>query len=330
MATNVKGIQEKDLIGTNAVDFEDRVDVRRLRRERLQRLQAEVGKAGLGGLLLFDPLNVRYALGVRGNEVFALRNKTYHTLVPREGEPVLFNGTGLEPTVLEGTLEMKEVPNFEYWNAGAYTREATARWASIIKSTVKEMGIGSEPIGLDKGDPVTIHALEAEGLTIDDALEPVAMARVIKTQDEVALMRQACAIADVALYRVKEAIRPGVTENELFAIMANTNLQFGGERMDCKLLAAGGNTYQWLKRTATGRLVRAGDLVAIDTVARPYHFPKAYAKANGEFIFIGSLGIMVLESTIDGPGSHHGVHRTLEQHHQAFRVRAQNLTAQSA
>ena len=265
MATSVKGIQESDLIGTNAVDFEERVDVRRLRRERLQRLQDQIGKSGLSGLLLFDPVNVRYALGVRSNEIFALRNKTYHALVPREGEPVLFNGTGLEPTVLDGTLEMRDVPVFEYWQAGTYTREATARWAAIVKSTVKEMGMGSEPIGLDRGDPVTIKALETEGLTIDDALEPVARARVIKTQDEVALIRQACAIADVALARVKMAIRPGVRETELFAIMADTNLRHGGERMDCMLLAAGGNTLQWLKRTSTDRIVRHGDLVAMDT-----------------------------------------------------------------
>ena len=91
------------------------------------------------------------------------------------------------------------------------------------------------------------------------------MARAIKTSDEIALIRQACAIADVALWEVQQAIRPGITENELFAVMSYTNLKHHGERMDCKLLAAGGNTNPWLQRTSTSRMVRPGDLVTMDT-----------------------------------------------------------------
>ena len=104
-----------------------------------------------------------------------------------------------------------------------------------------------------------------EGVKIVDGAEAVAMARAIKTQDELALIRQACAIADVALWEVQQAIRPGVTEDELFAVMTYTNLRYGGEHQDCRLLAAGGNTNPWLLREASDRIVRPGDLVAIDT-----------------------------------------------------------------
>jgi len=64
---------------------------------------------------------------------------------------------------------------------------------------------------------------------------------------------------------VQQAMKPGITENELFAILTYTNLRNNGERMDCKLLTAGGNTNPWPIRFASSRMVRYGDLVSIDT-----------------------------------------------------------------
>ena len=89
--------------------------------------------------------------------------------------------------------------------------------------------------------------------------------RAIKTPDEITLIRQACAIGDVGLAKVQEAIRPGITENDLFSVLQGYNLSKGGERIDGKLLTAGGNTNPWIKRDASDRLVLPGNLVAIDT-----------------------------------------------------------------
>lgn len=68
----------------------------------------------------------------------------------------------------------------------------------------------------------------------------------------------------MALSRIRTAIEPGVTENYLYSVLASTNLQYGGERVDAKLLCAGGNTNPWLKRQSLDRFVLTGDLVAID------------------------------------------------------------------
>ena len=266
MAAKLQGIQQRDLIGAQVVDYDQTVDVQRLRRERLQRLQAEIAKADLGALILFDPVNVRYATGVRGNEIIGMRFKIEaHAIVPREGKPILYGSTGLEPAVIEGTVTPREKHAIEFWQTGSLTRRAIDGLAEIMEEGLKELGVRSERIGLDGADPLTFHALEARGLVIDDAQEPLFLARAVKTQDEVALIRQACAIGDLALWEVQQAIRPGITENELFAIMAYTNYRNHGERMDCKLMAAGGNTNPWLKRTATSRMVRPGDLVAMDS-----------------------------------------------------------------
>ena len=263
---NVTGVAKRDLVGAHVLDFDETVDIKRMLRERLERLQAQMALYDLGAMILFDPLNVRYATGARGNHVIAMHMKLgYECVVPREGKPILFGITGFEAPVLDGFVDGRPLKNFDFWMTGSHCLDATRSWAQMMKATLTELGVQSDRIGLDKGDPLTVHTLESEGLNLVDALEPFAMARVIKTEDEVGLIRQAAAVADVALWEVQHAIRPGVTENEMFAVMAYTNLKYGGEHMDCKLLAAGGNTNPWLKRSASPRMIRPGDLVAMDT-----------------------------------------------------------------
>ena len=261
----VKALHERDLIGSHAVDFEERVDMKRLRRERIEKLQAEIAKADLGAVVLFDPVNVRYATGTRLLETFAYRFKGRHALVPREGKPILFQGAPFDEAVVGDDVECRWADTFEFWQTGSYVREATHKWAGMINDTLSELGISGDRLGVDRLDALSTLALQKREITLDDAAESVAMARAIKTSDELVLIRQACAVADVALWEVKQAMTPGVTEDQLFAILMETNLRFGGERIDGKLLTAGGNTNPWLKRESSDRIVRPGDLVAIDT-----------------------------------------------------------------
>ena len=47
-------------LGTMGVDFEERVDYRRLHRYRLARVKQALDKSDLGALLVFDVNNIRY------------------------------------------------------------------------------------------------------------------------------------------------------------------------------------------------------------------------------------------------------------------------------
>lgn len=256
---------EKDVTGRQVVDFEERIDVKRMRRDRIVRLQAEIAKANLGAILLWDPVNMRYATGTRLMESFMLRHKNKSVLVPREGKPIIFQPSRLDSAVVDDEIELRWINTFEFWQLGTYTPEATKRWAAEFKTVLEELGIAGEKLGIDRMDPDSVLALTELGIRVEGALAPIGWARAIKTPDEIAAIRQACAIADVAVSRVRDAIEPGVTENKLYAIMAGTNLEYGGERIDGKLLASGGNTNPWLHREATERVVLPGNLVAMDT-----------------------------------------------------------------
>jgi Xaa-Pro aminopeptidase len=263
---SIKKLAQRDLVGTQIVDYDEIVDVKRLRKERLDRLQEQCAIYDLGGMLMVDPVNVRYATGVRGSEIVSLRLRLgAQAIVPQQGKPILLGGKGLTPAEIEGLVDSRELLNIDFWETGPFYKEACKIYAQNIKDSMIALGISGQRLGVDLADTAMFQALLEAGIDLEDSHEAIAMARAIKTSDEIALIRQACAIADVALWEVQQAIRPGITENELFAVMSYTNLKHHGERMDCKLLAAGGNTNPWLQRTSTSRMVRPGDLVTMDT-----------------------------------------------------------------
>ena len=90
------------------------------------------------------------------------------------------------------------------------------------------------------------------------------MARSIKFPDEIRCINASIAVAEVALAEIREAVRPGASEYELLAILAAVNIRHGGDWLEARLLASGDRINPW-EREASSRLVRAGDLVAMDT-----------------------------------------------------------------
>lgn len=266
MFKGAEEIHQRDLVGQQVVDYDERIDMARLRRERVGRIQAELAKRDLGAVLLYDPLNVRYATGTRYLSVFSMHCLVRYCVVPREGDVVLFGtleGGDRHLGEIEG-LKVRPGLVWQYFEAGNYTQEAARRWAADIKDVLTEMGAANQRLAVDRFDPQSAHALKAQGIEFVDGTDVMEKAHATKTVDELTLIRQACAISDVSICAVRDAIRPGVTENELFAILAATNLRYGGEHTDARMLNAGGNTNPWY-REASDRIVREGDLVAFDT-----------------------------------------------------------------
>ena len=250
---------QRDLLGQEIVDFDERVDMERLKKERLARLQTQMAKANLGGMLFFDPVNIRYATGRRFPGVAGMRWFTQYAIVPQEGTPLVF-GISKE----NGSYALEKGIFWDFFPCGRNVEEASRLWGDRLVDSMKELGIAGERLGIDRMDFYCSESLKAHEIEIADGRIPIERARSIKTEDEVSLIRQACAIADIPICAVRDAIEPGVTENELFAILTQTNLKHGGEHMDARLLTAGGNTNPWTGNS-TDRIVRPGDLVAMDT-----------------------------------------------------------------
>jgi Xaa-Pro aminopeptidase len=264
MAEGATDATARDLLGREIVDYEPRVDVARLKRQRLDRLQAEIGRAGLGAVLLYDPINIRYATGTRDSSTgYGLRFYYRYALVPGEGRVILF-GSLPDTLAADPLIEVRAAVTWDYFPCGRRVEEAAGRWAADLRAALEERGLARERLGVDRLDFVAFEALSTRGIRLADARVPVEKARAGKTPDELALIRQACAVADVGIAAVRDAIRPGVTENELWAIFTATNVRLGGEYTDGRLLCAGGHTNPWYQG-ASDRMVRDGELVAFDT-----------------------------------------------------------------
>ncbi len=243
------------------------VSFERLRTERLERLQASMRRHGLPVCLLYNPANVRYATGVALMDVWAATTFTRHCLVPADGEPILFE--------FEGALEqaghvLEDVRPAPWWQwEGVRAHDVARRWAAGMRSTLRELGLEGEPLAVDKVDTPGWLALQDEGIRVIDASPATIDAREVKTDEEIKLVTINGAIGDVMLADFEAAIRPGIREYELLAVLADTLLRHHGEAVFARLVASGTNTNPWL-RDAHDKLVQPGDVVAVDTDANGY------------------------------------------------------------
>jgi Xaa-Pro dipeptidase len=77
-------------LGQMAVDFEERVDFRRLHRYRLGRTRQALAKSGLGAILTFDQHNIRYISSTVIGE-WARDKMTRYCLLTGPGDPYVWD-----------------------------------------------------------------------------------------------------------------------------------------------------------------------------------------------------------------------------------------------
>jgi Xaa-Pro dipeptidase len=242
------------------------IDQKQMHRDRLTRARAELSKSGLPAALLFDPLNIRYTTAAGFAFVSSLHYTWRWALVPVDSDPILWDYEGTIPIVRtrwpEGDIRPGD--DWHFFLQGTNDSQATRRFAAEIFDILKERGIEKEPIGIDRCDGIAFLALQETGIRFADAHRSLEIARSVKTPEEVKGMRYAARVIDTAIEEMRRAIKPGVTENELFGILTGTVLQLGGEYNEARLLLAGQRTNPWLQESSN-TVIREGELVAFDT-----------------------------------------------------------------
>jgi Xaa-Pro aminopeptidase len=207
------------------------IDGAALRIGRLARLQAELRARDLAGCVLFDPVNMRYATGLRNYQVMQMHIPFRYAFVPADGSRL-----------------------------GEHAR----RWAADINQLVKDHAGANRRVAVDRIGPAHLAALEAAGLTAVEAQEPMELARAVKLPEELALMAVDIFVAEAGIARMKSALRPGLTENAFWSVLHETNTAAGGEWIECRLVASGQRTNPW-GAECSGKMIEAGELVGFDT-----------------------------------------------------------------
>jgi Xaa-Pro aminopeptidase len=200
---------------TMGVDFEQRVDYSRLRRERLERARTALEASDLGALLLFDMNNIRYVTSTHIGE-WARDKMSRYALLPRGGDPILWD---FGSAAKNHRLYAPWLPESS-WRAGvAGMRGAMAPDTGIVEGLarkiageLRERGLHNAPLGLDIADVPTVVALQADGIRVADGQQVMLNAREIKTEDEIALLKHAAGMVDAAydaLYRELRRVSGG-------------------------------------------------------------------------------------------------------------------------
>jgi Xaa-Pro aminopeptidase len=241
------------------------VDALKLRTQRLARLRRMMNEKEYAALLLFDPNNQRYATGSRNMFGYFLRNSTRYFFVPTEGPIILFEypqsahvSMGLE------TVQEARDSKIVWSSVGGRDSDTARSFAQEIAALVREYGRGSMKLGLDRCGHLQALALEREGCEVSDCQQEILHVRRIKGEEEIACLRLSMAAAESSVAAVREAVKPGASEQELFALMYGEVIRQGGEFIETRLLTSGPRTNPWFNE-ASGRRIRPGELLALDT-----------------------------------------------------------------
>jgi Xaa-Pro aminopeptidase len=244
--------------------LEPGIDFNRLRRERLAKLQRAMAAGDIAALLLTNPVGIRYATGVSIMPLWTAVNLAHYALIPVEGDPVIFEYALAQFRV--DPIWPGSRPAY-FWQArfaDQFASERSGQWAAEIRDVLAGWGLARGKLGVDVLDFHGFSALQEQGLRLTDADEPLQAARIIKTPDEIELLKQSAAVCEAALHDLKQAIRPGISEHELLGVFWHGMLALGGEHCSTRLLVSGHKTNPWFHE-AGSKLVRPGDLVGIDT-----------------------------------------------------------------
>ena len=149
-------IVEKLAFGPGAVDWQERINFERMRRERLVKFQAAMRKHGIAACLLSRSDNIRYATGVRGAPEFVPGLR--YALAFTEHDPIMYElGDTLELNRRQCTWIKPENWRFSYcWLGGiggpGATQETAKKWARSIFDDLKARGLHKERLGGDGVD----------------------------------------------------------------------------------------------------------------------------------------------------------------------------------
>lgn len=252
-----------------AFDVEGRnaeIDHSKLRADRLARFRAELVRRDYGAALLADPINIRYATGSRNMAVWTLHAPGRYAFVPVDGPVVLFEFSTSKHVSdhLDTVDELRDAISAFYFLAGPRRAEKAELWSRDIIALTQAHAGPDLRLAVDRCEPWLAQHLLAAGIHLFDAQEPAEDARMIKTFEELQCMRLAMDVCDVAVERMRAALRPGITENQLWAVLHETNVAHDGEWIECRLLASGPRTNPWFQECGN-RVIEAGDLVGFDT-----------------------------------------------------------------
>ena len=252
---------------------EDEINFQKLRSYRLDRVKKELEKNNLEACILFDPVNIRYALDTVNMSVYNMHNLTRYCFVPVNGPVILYEYFNCEILSKDLNLinEIRPAITWDYFSNGDQASSQLKKWINEIKDLSKSY-FKSKKIAIDVINGPAATALNQIGIEVVDAKQILEQARVIKSAEELKCMKAAIEVAEIGVTKMRNELKAGMTEDELWSILHKTNIEHGGEWIECRILSSGERTNPWMQESSN-KVIQSGEIVAFDTdMVGPYGY----------------------------------------------------------
>jgi len=237
-----------------------------MREYRLERLCRELRKHDYAGILLFDPLNIRYASDSTNMQLWISHNPARACFVSADGYIVLWEFHRCEHLSAHLPLirEIRGGAGFFYFLSGDRGEEHAKRFALDVDEVVRAQAGDNRRLAIDKIEILGLRALEQIGLEIFEGQEVTEIARVVKGPDEIKALYCATAACEASMVKMQEAIYAGQSESDIWAVLHAENIKRGGEWIETRICSSGPRTNPWFQE-AGPRIIGDGELLALDT-----------------------------------------------------------------
>lgn len=242
------------------------IDLKAVRAYRLGRVRAEMAKRDLAAVILSDPINIRYATGTRNMQVFSMRNAPSRYLLLTAEKSILFEFTGCLHLAdgFETVDEVRPARTASFVAAGPAIAEREKVWAAEMADLITSLVGKNVSVGMERMNAGAAIALQNLGFRIVDAQEPVEMARAIKSDEEMKCVRASLRATEIGVGKLRDAIQPGMTENELWSVLHQSIIAKNGDYCETRLLNSGERTNPWFQETSNNTIGK-NELIALDT-----------------------------------------------------------------
>jgi Xaa-Pro aminopeptidase len=251
--------------GLMAVDWEERVNIERLRQDRLNRIKSALKKSELGALLCFDMNNIRYITATHIG-TWAMDKLVRFSLLAQDDEPILwdFGSAARHHQIYCPWLGERSRAGISTLRGATHPGSGLAEdVAKKIKLELERRKLHNEPVGVDVIEMPVLFALQAQGIKVVDGQQLMHEVRKIKTQDEITLLNTATMMVDAAYDELYRFMKPGVKENECVGVVSKVLYDLGSEHVE-GVNAISGERCSPHPHVYTDRVLRPGDPAFFD------------------------------------------------------------------
>ena len=241
-------------------------DLAAMRAFRLSRLTGALAARDYGGVLFFDPLNIRYATDTTNMQIWNMHNPFRACLVCADGYMVLWEYKNA-PFLADHNPLVREVrsgASMFYFAAGDRGPDAARAFAAQVAEVMSAHAGTNKRLAVDKILVHGLHALVAAGFDVEEGEELAEHARSIKGPEEIRAMRCAVYACEASMHDMEAAVVPGMTEDEIWGLLNYHSHRRGGEWVETRLLTSGPRTNPWFQECGPRRL-KNNEILAFDT-----------------------------------------------------------------